>query len=69
LTEREVAVLKLVATGYRYAEIAERLFISQHTVVAHIKNIYQKLAVNSRSAAVYEAQRRAILPPVQRLSR
>jgi DNA-binding NarL/FixJ family response regulator len=69
LTEREVAVLKLVATGYRYAEIAERLFISQHTVVAHIKNIYQKLAVNSRSAAVYEAQRRAILPSAQGLSR
>jgi DNA-binding NarL/FixJ family response regulator len=57
LSEREVDVLKLVAVGYRYAEIAEKLFISQHTVVSHVKSIYQKLAVNSRSEAVYEALR------------
>lgn len=62
LTEREAEVLALVARGYRHAEIGQRLFISPHTVVAHVKNIYQKLAVKSRSAAVYEAQRRNWLP-------
>ncbi|MFM2111498.1 MAG: hypothetical protein RLZZ271_158 [Pseudomonadota bacterium] len=61
LSDREIDVLKLVAVGYRYAEIADKLFISQHTVVSHIKSIYQKLAVNSRSEAVYEALRRRLI--------
>lgn len=61
LSERERQVLGLVARGYRHAEIAERLFISPHTVIAHVKRIYQKLAVNSRAAAIFEAQRRDLL--------
>lgn len=61
LSERERQVLSLVARGYRHAEIAERLFISPHTVIAHVKRIYQKLAVNSRAAAIFEAQRRDLI--------
>ncbi len=61
LSERERQVLSLVARGYRHAEIAEKLFISPHTVISHVKRIYQKLAVNSRAAAIFEAQRRDLI--------
>ncbi len=51
LTDREVEVLRLVTQGLTYAQIAERLIISSHTVNAHLRTIYGKLGVNSRSAA------------------
>jgi DNA-binding CsgD family transcriptional regulator len=52
LTVREVEVLRLVARGCTYECAALRLGISPHTVAAHIKNIYRKLAVHSAGAAV-----------------
>lgn len=55
LSERETAVIKQVSMGYTSAEIAENLEISAHTVNTHIKNIYSKLAVNNRVAAVNRA--------------
>ncbi len=61
LTAREVHVLNLIAVGYSYAEIANQLHISKHTVNAHIRSAYQKLQVHSRSEAVYEGQRRGFL--------
>jgi DNA-binding NarL/FixJ family response regulator len=61
LSERESEVLELVALGYRTREIAERLFISYHTVVNHIRNVYDKLAVSSRSQAVYKASQLGLL--------
>lgn len=61
LTAREVNVLNLIAIGYSYAEISGQLQISQHTVNAHIRSIYQKLHVHSRSEAVFEGQRRGLL--------
>jgi DNA-binding NarL/FixJ family response regulator len=61
LTPRESAVLELVARGYAYAEIARLHGVSMHTVQTHIKNLYAKLAVHSRSEAVFEASRMGLL--------
>lgn len=55
LTNRETEVLRCMAKGYTYNEAAEILGMSSHTVASHIKKIYRKLEVNSRSEAVYEA--------------
>jgi predicted ATPase/DNA-binding CsgD family transcriptional regulator len=51
LSAREVEVLGLVAAGMTDAEVAGRLFLSRRTVNAHLRRIYRKLGVNSRSAA------------------
>lgn len=58
LTKRENEILKLLAQGYLYKEIAEQLFISLPTVRTHIHNIYSKLHVRSRTEAVMKLQRR-----------
>ena len=55
LTERQVAILKLVSQGFSSREISEKLDITYYTVTTHIKNIYNKLQVNSRSEALHEA--------------
>lgn len=52
LSEREVEVLNLIASGYKNAEIAEQLFVSQNTIKTHIKNIYVKLDVKNRIEAL-----------------
>ncbi|MXV16638.1 response regulator transcription factor [Hufsiella ginkgonis] len=52
LSERETAVLRGIAEGKSYTKIAVDLFISKETVRSHIKNIYQKLAVNSKAEAL-----------------
>lgn len=51
LTVRELQVLRLVAAGKSNREIADELFISEHTVARHVQNIFAKLAVSSRAAA------------------
>ncbi len=51
LTKREIEVLRLVAMGLTDAQIAEQLVLSLHTVHAHLRTIYSKLGVTSRSAA------------------
>ena len=55
LTPREVEILQQLVKGSRYKMIAENLFISLDTVRSHIKNIYEKLHVNSKSEAVAKA--------------
>lgn len=52
LSEREREVLKGISEGKSYSKIAIDLFISKETVRTHIKNIYQKLAVNSKADAL-----------------
>jgi len=52
LTKREEEILELLAKGYLYKEIAERLSISAGTVNSHLKNVYSKLHVRSRTEAV-----------------
>lgn len=61
LTERETEVLKQLATGLAFREIAGALEISSHTVAQHVRNIYKKLAVRSRGKAVYEATKLGLL--------
>ena len=58
LTKRELEVLELLARGSLYKEIAERLGISLHTVQGHVKNIYEKLHVQSRTEAAMKFLRR-----------
>jgi DNA-binding NarL/FixJ family response regulator len=55
LSEREMEMLQLIAQGYNARSIAERSFISYETVRTHIKRIYKKLHVASRSEAVMKA--------------
>ena len=54
-TKREYEVLNMLAKGYRYSEIAVSLHCKISTVQTHVKNLYSKLEVHSRSEAVYEA--------------
>jgi len=61
LTEREYEVLMGVAEGERNKEIAYRLGITERTIKAHLTNIYNKLGVDSRAAAIAEAMRRGLL--------
>ncbi len=55
LTEREIAILKLLTQGYDNNEIGEIIFISIHTVKAHIRSIMRKLNAKNRTNAVYIA--------------
>ena len=61
LTERETELLRLTAKGLSFETIGQLMGISPHTVVAHVKKIYRKLAVHSRGEAVYEAGQMGLL--------
>jgi len=61
LTEREMEVLRLVASGNRNRDVADRLFISEETVKVHVKHIMEKLGANDRTQAVAIAVRRGII--------
>ncbi len=52
LSAREVEVLRLLAAGLPNAEIAERLFLSEHTIRAHLRRIYSKLGLTTRAEAI-----------------
>lgn len=61
LSRREQEVLEFIARGFSYAEIARQQGITVHTVQTYIKKLYGKLAVHSRSEAVFEAHRLGLL--------
>jgi DNA-binding NarL/FixJ family response regulator len=61
LTSRETEILRMIARGFSYAETAELLGISVQTVHTHLKRIYRKLAVHSKTEAVFEADQRNLL--------
>lgn len=62
LTPRELDVLRLLAGGCSYRQVAARLGISPHTVVTHIKNLYRKLDVHSAISAVMRALQLGFIP-------
>lgn len=61
LTQRESEVLALMARGLSFDDMGKALFVSTHTVVAHAKHIYRKLAAHSRSEAVHKAHQTHLL--------
>ena len=56
LSEREIQILSLTADGYKREEIAAQLYVSSGTVQVHLHNIYTKLEVNGKVAAIKKAQ-------------
>jgi LuxR family maltose regulon positive regulatory protein len=63
LTDREREVLRLLPSRLTLSEVASELYVSQNTVKFHVRAIYRKLGVMSRSEAVDAARRRRLLPP------
>ncbi len=61
LTGREAEILRLITKGFSFPEIASLLSISAHTVTSHVRHIYEKLEVNSRGEAVYEAVQQGLI--------
>jgi len=63
LTPREIEVLNLLIQGFDNKMIAEKLYLSTFTIRAHIRNIYDKLHVHSKSQAIAKALLERVLPP------
>jgi len=63
LSPKEGEVLGLLARGFSYQETARLLGISVHTVHSHVRNIYGKLSVKSKTEAIYEARQLGLLKP------
>lgn len=61
LTEREKAILVLLAKGVSNEELASRIFVSKNTIKFHLKNIYSKLAVRSRLQAINAARQMGLI--------
>jgi DNA-binding NarL/FixJ family response regulator len=61
LTDREIDVLRLIAKGYRSAEVAPLLGITTTTVASYVRDIYRKLGISSRAEAAMEAVRRGLV--------
>jgi DNA-binding NarL/FixJ family response regulator len=61
LTEREIEILKLAASGMGNREVARNLFISEHTVKRHMSSIFQKLKVCNRQQAAMLAMDEGIV--------
>jgi DNA-binding NarL/FixJ family response regulator len=55
LTDREMEILRYLVDGMSYKTIADKCFVSIDTVSSHVKNIYKKLQVHSKSEAVAKA--------------
>jgi LuxR family maltose regulon positive regulatory protein len=61
LSDRELDVLRLMAEGLTYNEVANRLFVSVNTVRTHVKAIYGKLGVSNRTQAIEQANQKQLL--------
>lgn len=63
ISEREVEIIALIAEGYTNGQIADKLFISNHTVNTHRKNIMKKLGVNNTAGIVMYAAKTNLVNP------
>jgi len=63
LSERELQILEKLATGCSYNAIGREIFLSTDGVRYHIRNIYQKLQVHSRSEAIAKGISRKLINP------
>ncbi len=61
LTPRETEILRMIARGFSYTETGGLLGISAQTVHSHLKRVYRKLAVHSKTEAVFEADQRRLI--------
>jgi two-component system, NarL family, response regulator LiaR len=61
LSKRELEVLQLMAEGFSNGEIAERLFVSLHTIKTHTSNLFEKMNVKRRTQAVEKAKRLSLI--------
>ena len=69
MSEREIEILRVVAKGLSLVEISELLGISVNTVKTHVKRIYHKLEVKSRTEAVFEAHCMGLLRSIGGIDR
>ena len=63
VSDREMEIIKLIAEGYSNKEVADKLFLSTHTVTTHRKNIMNKLGVNNTAGLVLFAVRENLVSP------
>ena len=61
LTDREEQVLQLLSRGYSYAELAKQMGVTINTIQTHIRGLYAKLEVHSKSQAIFQARQRGFL--------
>lgn len=66
ISNREFQVLNLISLGYKIHEIAKQLFISEHTVISHRKNLFIKLGANNSGSLIRIAFDKRILVPAIR---
>ena len=62
LTDREKEILQFIISGLTKQQIADKLFLSFHTVNTHVKNIYTKLHVNTRAGVISKVYKENLLP-------
>jgi DNA-binding NarL/FixJ family response regulator len=63
LSPREEEVLRLIAKGYKLAEVGDMLDVSRNTAAGYLKSVYRKLNISSRAEATLEATRRGLVAP------
>ena len=63
LSGRETEVISLIAEGFTNGQVAEKLFLSAHTVTTHRKNIMSKIGVNNTAAMVMYAVKTGLVSP------
>lgn len=63
ISDREMEIIKLIAEGFSNKEVADKLFLSTHTVTTHRKNIMNKLGVNNTAGLVLFAVRENLISP------